>query len=263
MTTIPPTAPPLAKPNVWKKDLPVSTAFVWLSAGWRDFKHSPGFSIFYGIGVWLVSVLLLVGMFLFNYDYILLPVLSGFLIVGPVIAVGLYQKSSDIAENKRVSLMRMLFVRVKSGGQIVFAGVLLLLLMLLWMRAAVILYALFFGLRPFPGFGDIPATLLHDPYGIALIIVGSAVGGVFAAFSYAISVFSLPALLSRTTDALTAMGMSMAIVWNNLSLMIAWGAIVLALVTLSIVTGLIGMIVVFPILGHATWHAYQTMCSEH
>ena len=140
-----------------------------------------------------------------------------------------------------------------------FAGVLLLSLLLLWMRAAVILYALFFGLRPFPGLDHIVAMLFTTEIGWAMLLVGSAVGGLFAAFSFAISAFAIPMLLAERTDALTAMGTSMALVWNNLQVMLTWAAIMLALIFFGIVTGLLGMIVVFPVLGHGSWHAYRTM----
>jgi uncharacterized membrane protein len=92
-----------------------------------------------------------------------------------------------------------------------------------------------------------------------MLVVGTLVGGLFAAFGFAISVFSVPMLLDQRTDALTAMATSMAMVWNNLHPMIAWGAIVLALFVASVVTGLIGLIVIFPLLGHATWHAYRAI----
>ncbi len=125
--------------------------------------------------------------------------------------------------------------------------------------AAVILYALFFGLVAFPGLDDVTGILIGTPRGWALIIVGSLVGGLFAAFSFAINVFGVPMLLVERTDALTAMGQSMALVWNNRPVMLTWGAIVMVLFGLCLVTGLLGLIVVFPLLGHATWHAYRAM----
>jgi uncharacterized membrane protein len=131
--------------------------------------------------------------------------------------------------------------------------------MLLWMRAAVIIYALFFGLRPFPGLDHIAPMLFTTPEGWAMLVVGSAVGGLFAAFSFAISAFSIPMLLDEKIDAHTAMGSSMALVWNNLRVMLVWAAIVLVLFLFSLMTGLIGMIVVYPLLGHGTWHAYRAM----
>src|SRR3546814_10019597 len=140
-----------------------------------------------------------------------------------------------------------------------FRSLLLSLLLLLWMRAAVLLYALFFGVQPFPGIDHITEMLFTQPVGWAMLIVGTAIGGLFAAFAFAISAFSIPMLLERRVDALPAMGPSMALVWNNLVPLIAWGAIVLALFTLSVITGLLGLIVIFPLLGHATWHAYRTV----
>jgi uncharacterized membrane protein len=134
--------------------------------------------------------------------------------------------------------------------------------MLLWMRAAVIIYALFFGLRPFPGLDHIAPMLFGTPVGWAMLIVGSAVGGLFAAFSFAISAFSIPMLLNERLDALTAMGSSMALVWNNLPVMLTWAAIVLTLFLLSLASGLLGLIIVFPLLGHGTWHAYRAIRSR-
>jgi uncharacterized membrane protein len=133
--------------------------------------------------------------------------------------------------------------------------------MLLWMRAAVIIYALFFGLRPFPGIDHISEMLFTTPIGWAMLAVGSVVGALFAGFAFAISAFSVPMMLDQRVDALTAMGSSMALVCKNLPVMLIWGTIVLGLFLLSLATGLVGLIIVFPLLGHGTWHAYRTMQS--
>jgi len=114
-------------------------------------------------------------------------------------------------------------------------------------------------LRPFPGLEHIAPMLFTTPIGGAMVIVGSAVGALFAAFSFAISVFAIPMMLQERVDALTAMGTSMALVWNNRPVMLTWGAIVLILFLLSLATGLLGLIVVFPVLGHGTWHAYRAI----
>jgi len=153
----------------------------------------------------------------------------------------------------------MVFVQAASGAQVWFTGAILCLLMLVWMRAAVIIYALFFGLRPFPGLDGVLSMLLTTPEGWGMLVVGTVVGGLFAAFSFAISTFAVPMLLDEKTDAFTAMGTSISLVWNNLPVMLAWGAIVLALFVVSVATGLIGLIIVFPLLGHATWHSFRAI----
>src|SRR5690606_32283355 len=95
--------------------------------------------------------------------------------------------------------------------------------------------------------------------GWGMLVTGSIVGALFAAFAFAASVFSIPMLVKERTDVLTAVGTSVSMVWNNLPVMIAWGAIVLVLVVISMLTAFVGFIVVFPLLGYGTWHAYRSI----
>ena len=248
---------PLAEQR--RRHLPASAAFGWLAAGWRDLWRQPGPSLAYGLAVFLVSVAIVWGLFAFELDYILFPALSGFMVVGPLIAIGLYQKSRAIENGEPVSLGSMLLVQTRSGAQVLYTGAILCLLMLLWNRAAVIVYALFFGLQPFPGLDHVAEMLVFTPEGWGMLLVGAVVGGLFAAFSFAISVFAMPMLLDKETDAFTAMGTSISMVWRNLPVMVMWGAIVSVLFAFSVATALLGLIVVFPLLGHATWHAYKAI----
>lgn len=242
-----------------RRHLPASAAFGWLAAGWRDLWNTPVPSLLYGLLVFAVSAGVIGGLFWLRMDYILFPALAGFMCVGPLLAVGLYQKSRDIEAGRPVSLKRMILVKAPSGGQIWFAGALLCLLMLLWMRAATIIYALFFGLRPFPGLEDITAMLTGTPVGLAMLGVGTLVGGLFAAFSFAISCFGIPRLLDEDVDAFTALGSSISMVSHNLPVMLMWGLIVMVLFGLALATGLVGLILIFPLLGHATWHSYKAI----
>jgi uncharacterized membrane protein len=259
MTMIPPVVPPLPHEDRWSRHIAAAAAFDWLAKGWRDLTTQPATSLAIGLIVFLVSGVIVGGLFAFGWDYLLFPALAGFMVVGPILAVGLYEKSRRMAAGKSVSLRDMLLVKPASGGQILFTGVLLCLLMLLWIRAAVIIYALFFGLLPFPGLDHIARSLFTTPIGWSMLLVGTMIGGLFAAFSFAISALSIPMLLDRRTDALTAMGSSVALVWSNLPVMLTWGAIMLALFLASLATGLVGLIVVFPLLGHGTWHAYLAL----
>jgi uncharacterized membrane protein len=244
---------------IYRRHLPPRVVFDWLSAGWRDLVTQPGLSFLYGVGIFVVCVVGLWLLFAFGWDYVLLPALAGLVILGPVLAVGLYEKSRALGAGERASIRKSVLVRPLAGAQIFFIGVLLLLVALIWMRAAVLIYALFFGYRPFPGMEHMLPVLLNSPLGWEMIITGTLVGGLFAAFAFAISVFSVPMMLDQRTDAVTAMGLSMTIAWNNIPVMIAWGAAVLVLLVVCAVTALTGLIIIFPLLGHATWHAYRAI----
>jgi uncharacterized membrane protein len=257
--TLPPTVPPLPRAVDRRRNLPLTAPFGWLVAGWRDLTTQPAPSLVYGLGIATLSALVVASMFVIGWALVLFPALAGFLVVGPVLATGLYEKSRRLAAGEAVSLGAMMFPGRDQGVHIAFIGVVLMGLMLLWMRAAVLLYALFFGWRAFPGFDHILELLFGTPLGLTMLATGTFIGGLFAAFGFAVSAFSVPMLLDKRCDALTAMGTSMALVFNNISVMLVWGVIVLGLTIVSIATAFVGLIVVFPLLGHATWHAYAAI----
>lgn len=248
--------PPLRPPAAFARHLPARAAFGWLAAGWADFRAAPGPSLAYGLFLLSLSLAVIATLYAAGLLYLTLPAIAGFLIVGPFLALGLYAKSRARMEGRALSLRGMVLVRPASGAQIAYAGLMLGLLVLFWLRAADLLYALFFGLSPFPGAEEALTNVLATPRGWALIGVGSAVGGLFAAFAFAISLFSIPMLMAERRDALTAMGMSFAMTVQNLGPTLTWGAIIAAGLALSAATGLLGLVVVFPVLGYGTWHAW-------
>ena len=262
MTLLPPISAPLPTVNQWARPLTAADPFRWLAQGWRDFRTDMRLSLAYGVIILVISAGLVIGLVALKRDYVLFPVFAGFMVIGPILAVGLYEKSRRIEEGKRLSWQNLFFVRPRSGGQILFTGVLVCLLMIVWIRAAVLIYALFFGMVAFPGLDRIAPMLFTTPTGWAMLFVGTAVGGLFAAFSFAISTFSIPMLLDECTDAFTAMGSSMALVWNNLGVLLIWAGIVLALFLASLATGMLALVVTYPLLGHATWHAYRAVQPE-
>lgn len=257
---LPPHEPAQPRAINHSRNLPAGAPFQWLAAGWRDLWTNPLPSLVYGLGITLVSWGLIYSMFTFDWAQILFPALAGFLVVGPLLATGLYEKSRRIASGEKVTLLAMLFPR--GGMHLFFVGAVLMTLMLVWVRAAVLLYALFFGWRPFPGFDHIVEILFTTPHGIAMLIVGTAIGGLFAAFSFAIGAFSIPMVLDRKIDAFSAMGLSLSLVTNNMPATLVWAVLVVGLVLVSIATGLVGLIVIFPLLGHATWQGYLAVREE-
>ncbi|OZB16082.1 MAG: hypothetical protein B7X55_08550, partial [Rhodobacterales bacterium 34-62-10] len=198
------------------RDLPPRVAQDWLRAGWDDFCAAPRQSLAYGGFLVVLSYVVLWGLAASGLLYLALPAISGFLIVGPFLAIGLYELARRRAEGKTTTLGQMLLARPAAGPQLAYAGLLLGLLVLFWLRAADLLYALFFGYAPLPGAGDALSNVLITPRGWALLVVGSAIGGLFAAFAFALSLFAVPMLLVERRDALTALGLSFAMTTRNL-----------------------------------------------
>src|SRR6201981_3329521 len=205
MPVIPPVASPLTIPNRWTRSLTDGDPLLGLPKGWPDFMTQPAMSIVYGVLIFLISVGFVGSLIALGRDYILFPSFAGFMVVGPILAVGLYGKERRMEAGRPLQWRNLFFVRPRSGGQILFTGVLLCLLMMVWMRAAVIIYALFFGLLPFPGLNRIAPMLFTTQTGWTMLAVGTAIGGLFAAFSFAISAFSIPMLLNENIDVFTAM----------------------------------------------------------
>jgi uncharacterized membrane protein len=245
------------------RNLPASAAIDWLKAGVRDTFNTPASSLAYGLVVFLVSILFVMALYQFGFSYILLPVIAGFMVVGPMVAIGLYGKSRLIDDGaKSVSIPDMLAIKARSPKQLMLVSIMLMLLMTFWLRAAVMLYAIFFGQDPFNGLTETFETLFFTSKGNILLLVGSLVGGGLAALAFALSAFSIPMLVNEKKDTMTAMVLSAVIGWMNKPVVFVWGCLVLILFLLCVATGFIGLIVVFPILGHGTWHAYKALRKE-
>lgn len=226
----------------------------WLKSGYSDFCSRPFSALAYGIVFFFLSWATICGLWLTGLEWMLLPAVAGALLVGPVVAVGLYQISRTLEDSVKNE--------VAAPGQIALVGVTLMVLLLVWLRAATIIFALFFGLKPFPGFIELLSTIFLTVEGIALLVVGSIVGGLFAAFTFAISVYSLPMLVNENIDAFTAMGRSFSKAAHNMAITLRWGAVITLLMFVGFATGLVGMVIIFPVLGFATWHAYRDMFRE-
>jgi len=194
----------------------------WLGRGWRDLRAHWGVSLAYGFGFLLLGWMTVLVLALTGLGWMILPAIAGAMLLGPAATVGLYRIS------RRAQGMGGR--GIAAPGQITLVGVVMMTLALLWIRAATLLFAVFFGLRPFAGFLETLHALFFSWEGIALIMIGTCVGGLFAAFDF--------------------------------KLMLIWAVIVTALVTLCVLTGLIAAVIVFPWLGYVTWHAYVDLFED-
>jgi uncharacterized membrane protein len=226
----------------------------WLKRGWSDLRAAPAVSLFYGLV--LASMGVVLGRYFRDAAYEL-AFATGFLLVGPFLAMGMYDVSRRRERGQRVALLPTLTAWKANVPAIGFYAVILALLMAVWIRVSVVVVALFFE-------GGMPSasTLLRDladsESGLFFLFAYAAAGFGFALLVFATSVVSLPMLLDRERmDTLTAMITSFNALRQNFLPMLAWASMIVALVVLGFATFYVGLVLVVPWIGHATWHAYR------
>jgi uncharacterized membrane protein len=224
----------------------------WLALGWRDFTRCPRIGLFYG-GCFTAMGWALMKVFEHAPAYVL-ALSAGFLLVGPFLALGLYQASRRIERGERPTLAASMTAWRDRLGTMAIFGFVLLVLEMLWGRASLVVFAL-----SFDGMPDFKGSLraLLDPANIQFIVAYLMVGGVFAALIFAVSVVSIPMILDRPVDAITAGLTSMRLVLTQPGVMLLWGALLTACVVVAMVPWFAGLLLAGPVLGHASWHAYR------
>jgi uncharacterized membrane protein len=220
--------------------------FGWLRAGWQDYRAAPGLSLAWGCFCWLLSLGITWLAWKMGGWVLLISLLSGFVFVGPLLAFGMYSVSRQICLGHKPTLAQTLRAAWRPlANSLVFALV-LLIIFLLWARAGAMVHIFF------PANGTVKLQQLT-----VFLMVGSAVGSVFAAFTFAASVFSLPFVANRDVDVVTAVVSSINAVLRNRWTMLLWGALVAGLTAVGFVTAMMGFIIIIPWLGYATWHGYR------
>lgn len=231
-----------------------------LSRGADDFLAMPTHAIFLCVVYPLIG--LIAGRLAFGYSVLplLYPLATGFALVGPLAAIGLYELSRRREQGLETSAGHAFDVlRSSSIGAIVALGLLLVVIFALWMGAANAIYIDNFGYKPPASMAAFIRDVLTTEAGWNLIVIGNIVGFVFAAVALTLSVVSFPMLLDRDIGAAGALLTSIRAVAANPLMMAAWGLIVAALLLIGSLPFFIGLTVVLPILGHATWHLYRKL----
>lgn len=228
----------------------------WLAAGWRDLTATPGLSLGYGFLFALISIGLAYGLTLIGWQTVVIAFAGGFLILGPIFAVGLYEISRLRLAGEEPTLDKLMHAKLRSPGQLAFMGFVLLFIFSAWLRIAFLLFAVFFGSEVLPPAERFVPELLFTPHGLSLLIVGTATGAALALVAYMVSVVSIPLLMGNRVDVFTAIGVSMQALFKNTSPLLLWAVLIVAIMACGIATAFIGLIVAFPLVGHATWHAY-------
>lgn len=243
------------------KRIGTEAPWAWLAAGWHDFSAARPIAITYGLIFSVVSAIITIGLWVTDYIQFLPPLAAGFMLVGPLLAVGLYETSRRLQAREPTSIGAALIVSTRSPLQLAFMAILLMVVLMFWMRLAMLLFALFMGTNHVPPAELLLTELLLTQHGIALLIVGSAVGAVIAMVVFAISVVGIPLLMERDVDTFTAIVTSFRAVALNWRPCLIWAWLIALLAAAGIVTLFVGMIVTFPLLGFASWHAYKSLIS--
>lgn len=228
-----------------------------LAQGVSDFRRAPacGLAIgaFYALGgVFLYLMASWLGLFYLTY-----PLAAGFALLGPFFAIALYEVSRRLEAGEPKSLRAVVGVVTGAGGHSLgWMPMLNLFAFFIWVDVAAAIYLGFFGLRRFD-LASLVMEVFTTSHGLIFLLVGNAIGAVFAVLVFATTVVSYPVLLDRDTDFITAIVTSWKAVRTNPGPMLAYGFIVGVLTFLAILPALMGLIVVLPVLGHATWHLYR------
>jgi uncharacterized membrane protein len=235
------------------REVALGAPFRWLALGWRDFTRAFGPSVLHGVIVTVAG--LAIATIALRFWPILPGAFSGFVLVAPILATGLYELSRRLERGERPNLAQAMDAWTRGTRPLVWLGVGLAFGATAWVLFSSVLVALFVR-EPIVGFdGFLRHVVLSE--GSNLFWVWMLAGGIGAAFTFAATVVSVPLLLDRRTDLPSALVTSVRAVGANPLAMALWAAIIMVLTALSMATAMIGFAFAIPVVGHASWHAYR------
>lgn len=236
----------------------IDQPWAWLAAGWRDIRQAPGHSLTYGSSIVFISVAMTWLMVSGHLTFLVPFLAAGFFLVAPVLAIGLYQMSASLERGETLHAGQVWRAVSRSQGQLGIVTSFLFVLMQAWLLVSMLLVLSFYdGLSPsLPDF--VPVVLLSGDH-VLLMASVMLVGALFACCAFCVSAVSIPMLIDRRVDAITAMRTSIEAVRANPGPMLLWAAMIVALVGVGLLTFYIGLFIAVPLVGHATWHAYRDL----
>lgn len=227
-------------------DLAVTAALGWLALGWKDFRAAPRVSLVYGLMVFITAALIAWAAWTLGGYVLLLSTLSGFTFIAPLLGFALYSVSRQLCQGRTPSLRRTIKAMKRPLGNAAIFALILLVIFLVWARAGLMVHVFF------PMEGKVEAADI-----VTFLSVGSGVGAIFAAITFAAVATSLPMLANRDVDVVTAVVSSINAVLRNKFAMGFWAMIIVLLTLVGFATALLGLIVIIPWLAYATWHCYR------
>ncbi len=230
--------------------------FLWLARGWQDLWQRPWVSIAYGLMVTMMGVVIL--LFSSTHIYLIAAAISGFLLTGPFMSIGLCELSRQYEHGQSVGFDDSLSILASKITPIKHFSTTLLATSILWfILSSLVLFAVFGDAAPSIN-ASVWSSFLEmvSPQQVLLYLV---VGGVLACIVFTLSVISIPAIIDSEVTAIDAMLLSGKVVAQNFFALIVWASLIFVLTAIGFISYLLGMIIIFPLLGHATWHAYRDL----
>lgn len=229
-----------------------------LRAGMTDFRKAPLYGLFFGGFYFLGGMFILASLRIFGMPWMIIPVAIGFPLIGPFIAVGLYEVSRRLAAGEPPEWRGVLTVMLKQRErQLGWMAFVVLFIFWIWIYQVRLLLAIFLGFKSFSGVGAFLTVVTTTPEGLGFLLAGTIVGAVLAMVLFSATVISIPLLLDREIDLVSAIITSFRTVIENPVAMIGWGIVVTLLAMFAMLPVFAGLPIVLPVLGHATWHLYR------
>ena len=217
----------------------------WLRLGWQDVRRAPGLTLLFGGVILLVSVVVSTLAWTLGRFALLATLLSGFVFVAPLIGVGLYCVSRELAAGRQPTLAQSLSLTRRVAGQAAVFALGQLVIVMVWSRAGMLVSAF------------VPLAEGNRRALLEFLVIGSALGSVFAAITFAVAAFSLPMIADRNVDMVTACLSSIRAVLCNKAVMLLWATLIALLTTAGFLTAFLGLVIIMPWLAYSTWHAYR------
>jgi uncharacterized membrane protein len=235
------------------REVAANSPMLWLKKGWQDLWAHPAPSLMYGVIVTLVGALVL--SLAVNHPYLFTTSITGFLLLAPLGAAGIYELTSEREDGRPTSFAQSIRDLLANMGQLGFLGLALAMVAIAWERFSAILFAVFYGGQDVSLVSYISS--LTGEF-LPFTLVWSLAGFLLAFLVFGLTAVSIPMLADREIDSITAMMTSLRATSENRIVMIQWAALIVFLTAIGFIT-VIGLVVIFPLLGHATWYAYKDL----
>ncbi|NVN84995.1 MAG: DUF2189 domain-containing protein [Rhodopseudomonas sp.] len=228
-----------------------------LSQGLRDFQAAPWFGLAFGAIYAVGGMVIVLSLTAFGMVYLAYPLAAGFALIGPFVAIGLYEVSRQREVGQKPSL-RGIWAMIRSRSELGWMAFVTLFVFIIWMYQVRLLIALLLGLNAsFGSLREFLTVVLTTNEGLLFLAIGNVVGAALSLVLFSLTVVSFPLLLDRDVDFVTAMITSVRAVVTSPAPMIGWAAVIVVLLIVSALPYFIGLVVTLPVLGHATWHLYR------